>query len=118
LKLVEYGLTKWLEYVKKNETLQDAIITQAQKNEKNFEYRGIKMQIAEAGVKYDYTPCEDDRLEYLNKEIEYLTEQRDLIHKELQARVHIADFVNPITGEMIEIKKPVKTSKTIVKIVK
>jgi hypothetical protein len=118
MKLVEYGLTKWLEYVKKNETLQGAVMMQAQNNEKNFEYRGIKMQIAEAGVSYDYSPCEDSRLEYLNAEIEQLTEQKKAIEKELQARVHIKDFINPVTGEIIEVKKPIKSSKTIVKIVK
>lgn len=104
------SMDKYVKHVKKDKELKNIISKEHSKSgEKTITLNGVKITANEKDD-YDYTPCQDSRLESLNKEIEYLTEQKKAIELELQARCKQDDFVNPITGELIEVIKPIKTS--------
>jgi len=101
---------KWIKYAKENKNLQDCVKKKFE-DEKTIDFNGVKITQTERAT-WDYSVCEDERLNALNEQIKYLTEQKKAVEEELQARYRINDFVNPITGEIVEIVKPIKTTKS------
>lgn len=98
----------------KKEILQEAI-KQAELNGKSYEYSNCKVEIAQAGVKYDYTQCGDTEWTEIVKEIENLTERkkvRETFLKSIQSKTGIVDH----NGEVIEVLPPTKQSTETIKI--
>lgn len=95
--------------------IENEILNEAERYpEKTFDYLGNKLTKTEVGVKYDYSICADpihDRLDAaFNKAKADLDERR----KFLQSLKSPLKTIDEETGEMIEIKPPLKTSTSTV----
>lgn len=94
--------------------LRDSVIEQCskyQKGEDIVHYNG-EFAIKEAGVKYDYTNCNDPELNDIVKEIERLTELRKEREKFLRAIKTSITTCCELTGEVITLFPPIKSSTT------
>ncbi|MAB40607.1 MAG: hypothetical protein CL525_16115 [Aequorivita sp.] len=106
-------LKKALDQAKKE--ILDDCIDEASKYEKDgASIRGVKIQVKEAGVKYNYSNTE--LWNETNREIE----DNKQVLKDLETRLKTVKgtetIVQPETGEVIELNQPVKTSKTTIAI--
>ena len=106
-------LKKALDQAKKE--ILDDCIDEASKYEKDgASIRGVKIQVKEAGVKYNYSNT--DLWNETNREIE----DNKQVLKDLESRLKTVKgtetIVQPETGEVIELNQPVKTSKTTIAI--
>lgn len=106
-------LKKALDQAKKE--ILDECIDEASKYEKDgASIRGVKIQVKEAGVKYNYSNTE--LWNETNREIE----DNKQVLKDLETRLKTVKgtetIVQPETGEVIELNQPVKTSKTTIAI--
>ena len=75
-------------------------------------YHGATFDIKEAGVKYDYSHCEDDIWNDLDKQIQALTElrkEREAFLKTLKERF---TYVDESTGEIVTLYPAQKKSTT------
>jgi len=88
-----------------------AVIAEAEKYGKSFEYKGVKVQIREGGVKYDYSATGDSEWAILDAKSKEIAEAKKAREKFLQA-VPASGTVSPETGE--HIYPPAKTSQTTV----
>ena len=112
LLILTSSMDKYVKHIKEDKELQEIMLKEhSRSGDKSVSFNGVKITVNEKAT-YDYTPCQDARLESLTQEIAYLTEQKKAIELELQARYKHDDFVNPISGEIIEVIKPLKTSTT------
>lgn len=112
LPIILASFEKWIKYAKENKKLQDCVQKEHLKGgKKSVNFQGATITLTER-ASWDYSVCNDLRLESVQKEIDYYTEQKNVIELELQARYKIDDFVNPVTGEVVEVVKPIKTTKT------
>ena len=75
---------------------------------------GAKVEVAEVGVKYDYSA--DPVWARLNTAVERATEARREREKVLQATSTPRPEVDPETGEMFTAHPPVRTGKTSLKV--
>lgn len=78
---------------------------------------GAKVELAETGVKYDYSKCGDTAWENFNQQIVSAKESmktREAFLKSLKASMSIADELTG--GEMITVHPPQKSSTTNIKI--
>lgn len=106
-------LKKALDQAKKE--ILDDCIDEASKYEKDgASIRGVKIQVKEAGVKYNYSNT--NLWNETNREIE----DNKQVLKDLESRLKTVKgtetIVQPETGEVIELNQPVKTSKTTIAI--
>lgn len=92
--------------------IKDYVLSEAEKYGKGTEMEGVKIEISDLGVRYDYSACKDSDWNILNERILELTEKRKAREKFL---ISIPDegTVNPGTGELIY--KPVRTGSRGVK---
>jgi len=82
---------------------------------KSFELFGAEFSTKEAGIRWDYSNCNDPELTKLNKELELAqlaVKQRQEVLQTLDSPVH--ENVNEDTGEVYTIYPPVKKSSTVV----
>lgn len=96
---------------KYNEYLMDA----AQQYGKNFEVHNAKFETKEAGVKYDYSQCNDERIIRLNAELEALNikiKEREAYLKALPS-VGV-DVLDSDSGEVVRLYPPSKSSTTTI----
>lgn len=91
--------------------IKAAIIAEAEKYGKSFEYGGCKINIREAGVKYDYASTRDSEWAILDAEAKEIAEKKKAREKFLQS-IPTEGTVSPTTGE--QIYAPAKTSQTTV----
>lgn len=90
--------------------IKNAAIKEAEKYGKGqFEYRGVKMNVREAGVKYDYASTGDSTWAILDAEAKEIAEKKKAREKFLQ-NIPIGGVADPDTAELIQ--PPVKTSST------
>lgn len=76
--------------------------------------RGVKIQVKEAGVKYNYSNTEI--WNETNEEIKQMTEVRKSLEGRLKAIKGKENIVDDNTGEVIELNEPIKTSTTTIAI--
>lgn len=97
-------------------TLIDCAINEIEKYEKNAIIKNTEFSIVEAGVKYDYTDCNDHVLNNLMLDIDYLKgkiKSREAMLKSLSEPMQIIDEA---TGEVSTIYAPKKSSSTTIKV--
>ena len=64
-----------LKNLKEDEQYRKIVLEEAQKNGKSFERYNSKFSIAETGVKYDYSVCNDPEWNKLNEQMEQVKEK-------------------------------------------
>ena len=92
--------------------MRDITLRELAKYGKKQSFGDCTLEECEAGVKYDYSECNDSELEALEKQRHEL----DIKIKQRQATLKSLPFgglCNPDTGEMIY--PPAKSSKTTIK---
>jgi len=89
--------------------IKAAVIAEAEKYGKSFEYRGCKISVREAGVKYDYASTQDSEWAILEAQSKEIAEKKKAREKFLQS-IPPEGTVSPTTGE--QIFAPAKTTQT------
>lgn len=108
------SIEKILDRVKK-ETLENQITAAEKYPEKRFEYAGATVELSELGARYDFTICNDDVWNNLNKIEESIKTQkadREKFLKTLQRPTTIVDD----DGVIQTITPPLKKSTTGLKV--
>jgi hypothetical protein len=97
-------------------TLIENALNEISQYEKNSVIKGSEFSIVEAGVKYDYSNCNDpvynEHFQNLENAKERLKE-RETFLKCIKEPMH---FINEDTGEAITLYPPKKTSSTTLKV--
>lgn len=94
-----------------DEEIRKQVLDEAAKYEKNFEFNGVKMQVREAGVKYDYASSGDSEWAILDAQVKELTEAKKKREKFLIS-LPFEGVASAETGELIT--PPAKTSTTTI----
>lgn len=97
--------------------IKDNIITEAEKyGKESFDFHGVKMQITEAGVQYDFKVCgdpiHDERESSMNAAKSLLDERKEF----LKAIKEPTTIVIEGSGEVVTVRPPLKKSTTTVKV--
>ncbi len=111
---IEIRLKAMEELVKQlraDKEVKAAVIAEAEKYGKSFDYGGCKINIREAGVKYDYASTGDSTWAMLDAEAKAIAEQKKSREAFLKA-LPIEGAADINTGE--HIMPPSKTSETTV----
>lgn len=115
LKIFLKGLEKMMEIIKPK--VDQAALEYAQTfGEKQFQYRGAKVELAEAGVKYNYELCGYPKWHQYTATEKEAAEYRKEIERQLQSLKGKTIMGDPDTGESWEVYPPQKKSTSIVKI--
>jgi hypothetical protein len=93
-----------------------AVREEAEKYGKTFEYKGVKMELAEVGTKYDFTVCKDHELDVLVADADVANAKVKARQDFLKALKEPLTFVYDDTGEVITVYPPLKTSTSSVKV--
>ena len=96
--------------------LIESAIVEVEHYEKNPVIKGAEYSIIEAGVKYDYSVCNDAKWNDLTKEIESLKEklkERETFLKSIKEKLEIIDTES---GELNVIYPCIKSSTTTLKV--
>ena len=100
--------------IRADHLIKDVVLEEAEKyGEKSFERGNSKFQVAEVGVKYDYSNCNSTKLDELNEQIKYLSAKKK---KEETFLRGIDPDDDVFSSEGVKLNPPVKTSMTQVKI--
>jgi hypothetical protein len=97
-------------------TLIENALNEISKFEKNAVIKGSEFSIVEAGVKYDYSECNDIEYNSLTIQIEALKstlKERETFLKAIKAPMQMIDATS---GEVYTIYPPKKTSSTTLKV--
>ena len=96
-----------------NSRYKDAVLTEAMKHGKSFQFNGSKMEIKETGVKYDYSKCGDPNWQLLEDQISELKDKQKAVEAHLKVLpAEGIEVLNAESGEVIKMFPPVKTSTT------
>lgn len=96
----------------KEELRQRVIAEQDKYGKEKMTYHGATFDIKEAGVKYDYSDCNDTIWDDLKQQIDALTEQikeREAFLKNLKERF---SYIDESTGEIVTLYPPKRKSTT------
>jgi hypothetical protein len=110
---VEIQLKAMEEIIKQlraDDEIRQAVIDEAEKYGKSFDYRGCKISVREGGVKYDYNNCNDTTWSLLDAEDKAIAEAKKAREKYLQN----LPPEGAITPDGEAICRPAKTSKTTI----
>lgn len=95
------------------EELRQRVVSEKDKYGKDdMTYHGAKFDIKEAGVKYDYSQCDDVIWNDLKQQLDALTEQikeREAFLKALKERF---TYIDESTGEIVTLYPPQRKSTT------
>jgi hypothetical protein len=97
-------------------TLIENSLNEISQYEKNSVIKGSEFSIVEAGVKYDYSECNDLEYNMLNTQLEALKstlKERETFLKAIKAPMQMID---ENSGECFTIYPPKKTSSTTLKV--
>lgn len=83
---------------------------------KSFDFKDVKVELAQTGTSYDYTLCNDDELNSLEAELAELKKKVTERQKFLQAIQGHMTIVDENTGEVKKLYPPVKQSNDGLKI--
>lgn len=101
-----------------NTIYKSAVLEAAEKyGQKSFDYQNSKVEIKETGVKYDYSKCNDPEWELLEQQCLSFSEglkQREAFLKTVPGKG--LEILNGITGELVTIYPPAKSSTTSIAI--
>lgn len=101
-----------------NTIYKKSVLDAAEKQgQKSFEYMNSKVEIKEAGVRYDFEKCNDKEWEVLdanNRSAQYHLKEREKFLMTIPAKG--LEIVDTFTGEMVTIYPPAKSSTTTVAI--
>ena len=104
------GIEEAVKAVRKNKAVKSAVMDSIDMyNEKTIKLSGVQVQKKNAPARYDFTVCNDPIWERRQKELADMKEaiaRRETFLKGISGSEHVTD---PSTGEIIEIKEPVKT---------
>lgn len=96
--------------------LEEYFVREADKHaEKKFEAFGAVLEKAEVSTKYNYAKSGDIEWEQLNSEFESLKARKADREAFLRMMKSPLTMVNKDTGEVYEVKPPIKTSKSGIK---
>jgi hypothetical protein len=110
-----HALTKVYELVR--EEIEENILKEADKYpEKVIERYGARIEKAEVGVKYDYSTSRDPEWEMLASEAMLFAERKKEREGFLRALKGPFTMLNKDTGQIDDIRPPIKTSKSGIKI--
>ena len=100
--------------VLKDSVLVDSVVNECGKYGKgeNPGFAGAGVSVRETGVKYDFTVCDDPVWNDLNKQLSDIKEAMKERETYLKAITSKKPEIDPETGEIYEIKPPVRTSTT------
>jgi hypothetical protein len=84
--------------------------------EKSFVYRGARIELAELGTKYDFSPCGYPPLQRIESSMKEYGEQAKAAQNWLKSIKGKTEYIDPETGEVCEVYPPIKTSTTGIKI--
>ena len=107
LKLIEDIITNV-----KEELRQRVLAEQDKYGKERMSYHGATFDIKEAGVKYDYSKCQDEIWNDIDKHIQELTEQRKEREAFLKTLKDRFTYVDESTGEIVTIYPPQRKSTT------
>lgn len=110
---VEIQLKAMEEIIKQlrgDDEIRQAVIDEAEKYGKSFDYRGCKISVREGGVKYDYSVCNDTTWTMLEAEIKAIDEAK----KAREAYLKNLPPEGAITPDGEAVCRPTKTSKTTI----
>ena len=96
----------------KEELRQRVIAEQDKYGKQAMTYHGATFEIKEAGIKYDYSQCQDEIWDDLKKQIDALNEQikeREAFLKTLKERF---TYIDESTGEIVTLYPPQRKSTT------
>lgn len=97
--------------------ITDAVLEEAEKhNAKTFDFDGHQLQVRQAGVKYDYSNCNDPEHERLQQQMEELKEQIKKREDWLKSAPEDQTILDEETGEVHKIYPPAKSGTTSVSI--
>ena len=86
--------------------IKDYVLSEAEKYGKGTEMDGVKIEISDLGVRYDYSACQDESWNEMKAELDHVTKNMKNREKFLIA-IPDEGTVDPNTGAMIY--KPVRT---------
>lgn len=108
-------MEKVVKDIRSNAEFKSAVLSEAEKQgQKSFNAHNAQFQIKEVGSKWHYEDCNHSELNTLTEQIEQLTERKKAIEKQLQLTKQPFMFIDPSTGEEMEVLPPYKTSTTSV----
>jgi len=96
-------------------TLSELARVEAEKYGKSFEFKGAKIELAEVGVKYDYSKCGHVDYDYLIDQIDKLNERKKNIEAMLKTIKEPTNMVSEF-GEAMTVYGPTKTSTSSIKV--
>jgi hypothetical protein len=97
-------------------TLMDMARTEAEKyGAKKFEYKGLKMELAEVGTKYDFSGCNDTEWNELDQQAKDIAEKKKHRETLLKSLTEAIDVIDKY-GEAKSIMPPVKSSTSSIKV--
>lgn len=94
--------------------LSEASRLEAEKYGKSFEYKGIKIELAEVGTKYDFSKCGHIDYDNLLNEIAELTEKKKALETMIKSLREPQEMISK-DGEVMTIYPPSKTSTSSIK---
>lgn len=106
------SLEETIKFLREDKEIREAILNEAMKyGAKTFETFGVEFQIKEVGVKYDFTACDDQEWNKLQKEYE-------ILEKKIEVRETFLKSISPdqqIYDENgVQLLPPAKKSTTSV----
>jgi hypothetical protein len=96
--------------------IKEAVMAEASKYEKSFEFHGARIEQVELGTKYSYSNCNDREWNELDRQIQELTEKRKERENVLKALRNPMTTVDEGTGETWTINPAIKTSTSGIKV--
>lgn len=100
----------------KNAGVQSAIIEEINKHGKSASHLGAKLEVMEAGVRYDYSKCNDSELMRLEADLLAATNAVKLRQQFLRTiPTEGQTIISQLTGEVETIYPPSKSSTTTIK---
>lgn len=110
LKIFLKAIQKSCEEIEKQ--TNDLSLTEAEKyNQKSFEIMGAKVELAQLGTKYDFSVCGHPALSNIDEQIKILTAEKKKIETMLKTISKTMMICDESTGgEQVEIRPPVKSS--------
>lgn len=108
---------KVIDGVMKSSVVQNAVTREYQKyNTREVDFKGVTISQSEAGVKFDYSGCQDPvilELEEKKKEIDERLKERQKFLKNIPPEG--MTIIDENTGEVITLYPPSRSSSTIIK---
>lgn len=111
------ALVECLTIFLKNKDVVDSTIAACERYGKTGAlYNGANLCVAEVGVKYDYSACNDPEWDDLSKQRAELDAKIKARETFLRGIPREATILNEDTGEITKVVPPIKTSSTSVKV--